>query len=59
MNNAMRQELIKALRKLNIEDFLSELVEIIMLELPQWDETPAMEEYELVMHNCFMNVTLL
>ena len=48
MNDGMCQELIKTLRKLNIEAFLSELVEIIMLELQQWDETPAMEEYELV-----------
>ena len=42
------RSLEKALRKLNIDTFLLELVEIITLELQKWEETPNMEQYEFV-----------
>ena len=42
------RSLEKALRKINIDAFLLELVEIITLELQRWEETPNMEQYEFV-----------
>jgi hypothetical protein len=47
MDAATCQSLEKALRKLNIEAFLLEMVEIITLELQRWEETANMEQYEL------------
>ena len=51
MDPATRRALLKALRKVNIDTFLLELVEIITLELHGWQETPNMEHYEFVSLN--------
>lgn len=45
MPRKVRSELQKALKKMNIDGFLNELVEVITLELGQWEETNNIEDY--------------
>ena len=48
MNEEICHGFMKTLRRLNIKEFVSVLADIIVLELQQWEETPAIEDYELV-----------
>jgi hypothetical protein len=47
MEPSILQAFEKALMKLNVDAFLQELADIIMLELQRWEENPNVNQYEL------------
>ena len=46
LGKSARESLKIALKKIRIDVFLTELVDVVILELEKWQETSNIEEYE-------------